>query len=389
VRKLEVPELKLEEIGEQRKGAFKEKEAELTETFNNDQVNYSDITEAAKEVVAIYEISQTLGSTLHLSELLSVISSKIKRIVNYKTCVVYLYDAKEDTIHAAHAAGDNEGIFSSRVLKPGQGITGWAIANGDKVVNESPFLDLAGFSKDIERAYSNAVVLPLQIKGDTLGALTLYTAGAAFDTNQVRILETVASHASKAIQNSLVFKKTQEHALTDNLTGLHNFRYLYALFRRVKEEALAKDKKIGFLFMDLDDFKIVNDRYGHKVGDEMLQNITRVLRGQIREIDTLIRYGGDEFIALLNNITEDEADDRIERLERAVEDYVFVLDSGAQINLEISIGRSFYPDSGRTIEDLLVQADNDMYLKKGEKNSRKSAQLDNLIQYPVKKYEVS
>jgi len=388
VKALEVPELKIKETDDQRKGAFKEKDEGLTQQLDRDRVDYSDITAAAKEVLAIYEISQTLGSTLHLSELLSVISSKIKRIVDYKTCVVYLYDRQKGLIHASHAAGQNEQLFKTRQMEPGQGITGWGIANGEKVVNDSPFLDLAGMDEEVVTSYSNAIVLPLKIQGDTLGALTLYTQGMVFDMNQVRILETVATHASKAIQNSLVFKKTQEHAVTDNLTGLYNFRYLYALFQQEKEKALSGEEKIGLLFMDLDQFKVVNDQFGHVVGDEMLQNISRLLSSQMRENDTLIRYGGDEFIALLSNITEEKSERLIDRLENAVENHQFILDSGEIIRVGISIGRSFYPDDGKTIEDLLVEADNDMYRKKEGKKIRKFVQPDNLIRYPRKDMKI-
>ena len=387
---LEFPALKLEEFDEKNRGAYKENKKEAAKQISDGRQKYADITDAVREVLAIYEISQSLGSTLHLSELLTVISSKIKRIADFDTCVVYLYDKHKSMIHAAYTAGEHMDLFRDRHLEPGRGITGWAVANRQKVVNDSPLLDLGGMDKEVAASYTNALVLPLLTDDQILGALSLYTRGAVYGPDQVRFLETVAGHASKAIHNSLVFERTQEHAVTDNLTGLHNFRYFYAFFNEEIQKASQRGGKLSFLFMDLDHFKLINDKYGHKVGDEMLKNIAMVLSSQMRENDMLVRYGGDEFIALLSDITEEAAGQTIKRLEDAIGEYNFILRTGEPVNLGISIGHAFFPEDGKTIEDLLVKADKDMYRKKALKKKRgKTLKQDNLIRYPGTRHAVS
>ena len=119
----------------------------------------------------------------------------------------------------------------------------------------------------------------------------------------MRLLETIATHAAAAIHNALAFERTQESALTDNLTGLPNSRFMYSFFDQERSRAERYGYPLVLMMMDLDGFKKINDTYGHHVGDEILRRVAETLRACMRSGDLLIRYAGDEFVALLHRAT--------------------------------------------------------------------------------------
>jgi diguanylate cyclase (GGDEF)-like protein len=122
--------------------------------------------------------------------------------------------------------------------------------------------------------------------------------------------------------------------------------------------------------MDIDDFKRVNDRYGHDVGDEMLKLIARVTRDHLRKIDLLFRYGGEEFIVLLPGAGKDAAERTAERIREVVSKARHTLDDGREIGVTISIGGCIFPNDGQKELDLFRKADSALYVSKREGKNR-------------------
>ena len=116
--------------------------------------------------------------------------------------------------------------------------------------------------------------------------------------------------------------------------------------------------------LDLDDFKIVNDTFGHKVGDKVLYEIARIIQGQLREYDFLARYAGDEFVAILQELEENQVEDLTQRIETVVSEFSLHIRGGAKARVGISVGTSTYGADGETLDQLLVAADQAMYRAK-------------------------
>lgn len=172
-------------------------------------------------------------------------------------------------------------------------------------------------------------------------------------------------------------------AYYDKLTGIPNRR----LVDEIVEEAilLSKEKKAAMMFIDLDRFKYVNDTFGHSAGDVLLQESTNRVKGVIRETDSLIRLGGDEFLAVLPN-TEVKATERIAHgvLEVLADDFDIDV---ARVNISGSIGISYYPDHGESVEDLMQRADIAMYRAKDlgrNKSCTYSAELGDMTRINLK-----
>ena len=159
--------------------------------------------------------------------------------------------------------------------------------------------------------------------------------------------------------------RIEELAVRDELTGLYNRRYLLSSLER--RQALANREGLPFVlaFVDIDHFKQINDQHGHKVGDEVLVELARLLRDSVREVDLVARYGGEEFVLLLNGLTLETAGPALERLRKAVMKKSF---SSAGLPLTVSAGVSQY-HSGESSDELINRADRLLYdAKRGGRN---------------------
>src|SRR5262249_1721181 len=184
----------------------------------------------------------------------------------------------------------------------------------------------------------SATSRPLCYRGELVGAIALYCTdeqGRAAD--EVRMLEAIALHAASAIHNALAFERTTESALTDNLTGLPNSRYMYSFFEQERCRAERHGYPLVLMMMDLDGFKKVNDTYGHHIGDEILRRAGALAKEQLRTGDTLIRYAGDEFVAVLHRATPDTIADLKIRLQSAVDGFDHEVRPGRVARVGISI----------------------------------------------------
>ncbi|OLC55664.1 MAG: hypothetical protein AUH92_01630 [Acidobacteria bacterium 13_1_40CM_4_69_4] len=344
----------------------------------------SSISSAHREVYSLYEIAQTLGSSLRLSEVLEIVATKIGQLVPYRSCVIYLLEDDGETLSARFAAGASAESLRGRSLRLGEGITGWAATQGRNRFSNSPELDLDGAGVDLTD-YATVAAFPLDHDGKVLGVITLYfQQGVPCLDDHVRMMDIIAKLAASAVFNSTIFAETQESALTDALTNLPNSRYLRQGFEQEKIRSQQAGQPMAFLEADLDSFKAINDRYGHHVGDRYLSEASRVLKSHLRERDVLVRLSGDEFAALLPLTGFAQAALLAERLQQAVDLFTLRLEEGKVARAGLSIGIALYPQDGEGFEDLLVRADHNMYQNKSARKNARLERAPNIVPFPTK-----
>lgn len=329
---------------------------------------YDQIKNAHREVYALYEIARTFGSSLDTQETLAILVDKIGHVVSFDTCVVYLYDEMRGYAKAAHVAGMNAGVFSKKCVAPGEGVTGFALANRSPINHLQPGLDLVGMKLDSGVEYRSMASLPLFKDEQLLGALSVYSCELdQYADDHMRLLETVTTLASDALANAVHHAEAESNALTDLLTALPNARYLALRF----EEEVSRARRTGRCFqvvmLDLDDFKIVNDTFGHRIGDQMLREMARIIHTQLREYDFLARYAGDEFVAIVQELAESQVEELRVRIENAVSRFSLHTGGGQHARVGISIGTATYGIDGETLDQLLVAADQAMYRVKSSR----------------------
>src|SRR5207302_5633790 len=181
-------------------------------------------------------------------------------------------------------------------------------------------LDFGGL--EIEREYSSMASLPLFKDDMLLGALSVYsTELEQYTDDHMRLLETVTKLGSDALANAMHHAEAESNALTDPLTSLPNARYIALRFEEEASRARRTNRPFQVVMLDLDDFKIVNDTFGHKVGDKMLREMARIIQSQLREYDFLARYAGDEFVAIVQELVGNQVEDLRYRIETAAKEY--------------------------------------------------------------------
>jgi diguanylate cyclase (GGDEF)-like protein/putative nucleotidyltransferase with HDIG domain len=336
----------------------------------NDVTGFRSITEAQREVFALHEIAQTIGSSLNLQDTVSLVSSKLRAIVPFDTCIIYLVDEKSGKALPAHIAGENAEVFVKRRINIGDGITGWVIANARSMCNASPELDLVGVPEEVTKSIKGVLVSPLIREDGAFGAITLYSKSRiSYTSEHVRLLESVSHHASSALNNALTFEKTKESALTDPLTDLPNARAFYMMLeQRIAEGQRLNKEALAVISMDVDDFKKVNDVYGHAIGDRVLASIAAVIKKELRQMDILARYAGDEFVAIMPMASVTMANMIAERVRSAVESQKYTVRTGRTVEIGVSLGVACFPTDGETTEELLTTAARNM---QHDKNARK------------------
>jgi diguanylate cyclase (GGDEF)-like protein/putative nucleotidyltransferase with HDIG domain len=326
---------------------------------------YDKIRNAHREVYALYEIARTFGSSLEVENTLSVLVDKVGHIVPFDTCVVYLHDEVKGYATAALATGLNADLLKTRCVAPGEGVTGFALANRRPVTRIHPSLDFADMNFEAHQDYSSMASLPLFKDDLLLGALSVYSMSPeAYSDDQIRLLETVTRLASDALANAVNHARAESNALTDSLTGLPNARRLHVRFEEEVSRARRTGQPFQVIMLDLDDFKLVNDTFGHKVGDRMLREVAGLVHAQLREYDFLARYAGDEFVAIVPDTAVEQVEELRERIERAVSGFSIDVRAQGRARVGISAGSAVYGVDGETLDQLLVAADQAMYRAK-------------------------
>ncbi len=216
----------------------------------------------------------------------------------------------------------------------------------------------------------SAIVAPLILGNQIFGALSLESpTEEAFSENDLSLLVSFAATATAAINNARLHQEVQKQAITDALTGLYNRRGLYELGQREVERARRFKRPLVAIMFDIDEFKRVNDNYGHASGDQVLLTVAKRCRENLRRIDILGRFGGDEFIILLPETDMFTASRVAERLRQKICS-VPVKTQSSKIQISISMGVSKATPATPDLDILVSRADGAMYLAKKNGGNR-------------------
>lgn len=338
--------------------------AENSEIENKSLAAYDQIRNAHREVYALYEIARTFGSSLEVENTIANLIHKVAHIVPFDTCAVYLYDDIKSYARLAHVTGKNADALRGRCIAPGEGVTGFALANRRAINRIHPSLDF-GDDELAEGSYRSMAALPLFKDELLLGALSVYSAELReYSDDQIRLLETVTRLASDALANATQHAQAESNALTDPLTGLPNARGLHLRFEEEVARARRTNHPFQVIMLDLDDFKLVNDTFGHKIGDRMLREIANLVQSQLREYDFLARYAGDEFVVVAPDLAVPQVEELRERIEKVVSSFSLEVHPETHARVGISVGAAVFGADGETLDHLLIAADQAMYRAK-------------------------
>lgn len=320
---------------------------------------------ARKELQLLEEVSRILTSAVDLDVIIETIMTRTVDVTRAKGWSLYLLDEDSHRLYLEKTHRKSSGRKRNVSLGIGEGIAGWVVREGIPVVipdvNADTRFRPEGRGK--QPGKKSIICVPLMSKGKALGALEIESSprGVPFTRDDLGIVMKLVDLASLAIERASLYQKMADLVITDDLTKLFNARYLN---RTIENEIARCDRyksSVSLIFMDIDYFKKINDTYGHLVGSKVLVEVGQLLLKGLRTVDTVSRYGGDEFVVVLPQTPPPIAVQIAERLRRHVNRNLFLKAEGLNLRLTASFGVASYPESSGSKDELLRMADQAMY----------------------------
>lgn len=367
------------------------------------------------ELGILYEISNAMRTTLKLDEILYIILTGVTAHIGlgFNRALLFLINEKDGLIEGKMGIGPHSGEEANRI---------WSQIEGEKMDLEdlinaykSSTNTVNGFESDFSKQvrrikvsmrdksesllslvalegmplhltketivnYQNTpllqflrseelVLIPLKAKDKINGIIVAdnFITHEPISKDDLRMLNMLANQAGLAIENSQLYEKTLMQANMDALTSLWNHGYFQYLLLSELEKARAIKAPLSLIMLDIDYFKIYNDRLGHQAGDMILRELARLLKNQSRKMDSVCRYGGEEFGIILPQTDKEEAFLIAERLRMDIEKHAFSHeDILPEKKLTVSSGLSSFPEDGLLPAELISAADKNLYQAKNK-----------------------
>ncbi|KLU64217.1 cyclic di-GMP phosphodiesterase Gmr [Desulfosporosinus acididurans] len=321
------------------------------------------------EMSALSDISTSLTKTLDLCELTNQVVDQTFSLFKADGCTIYLMEDEEKSlrvISARESQSDPDVLTSILNNHPrvGFGLVGWVAATGEAVLSgdaehDPRSIHIPGTPYDDE----SVMGIPLKLEEKTFGVLWIYTLSLnTFSKDDLQLAQIFANQVSVALANARLYEHVRCLSETDSLTGLLNSRSLTDLTERAINHAQTAKGKVSLLFIDCDNFKRINDQFGHPVGDQFLRFLAKLLLETVREGDAVVRYAGDEFVILLPKTPLEAAISIAERLLETTR--IKIMEDNPLLQTTISVGLAVYPLHALTAEELIKLADDALYCSK-------------------------
>ncbi|MFA5320253.1 MAG: diguanylate cyclase [Candidatus Omnitrophota bacterium] len=381
----------------------------MTEEINKPK--NSGIEKTRNELAILYEISNAMRTTLKLDEILYIILTGVTAHtgLGFNRAILFLINEKDKLLEGKMAIGPETGEEANRIWKQIEqekmGLDDLiSVFKFSNTAVESEFnkrvrrlkiplqennTDLLAMgvlegmplhlTKDNIDKYKNnpliqllttqeLALVPLKAKDKVNGLIVAdnFVTKEPITKDDIMILTMLANQAGLAIQNSRLYESTVTRAHSDSLTELWNHGYFQYLLQDEVEKAKAMKSSLSMLMLDIDDFKSLNDMFGHQAGDRILKELAQFLKNRSRKMDYVCRYGGEEFTVILPQADKDEAFAIAEHLRLEIEKHPFIqhISPESEKRLTVSIGIAAFPRNGVDPSELIAASDRALYQAK-------------------------
>src|SRR6476619_6463419 len=317
-----------------------------------------------EDVNVILRMSMLSGVKMQLEATLNLLCDMTADMSSFDRVMVYFWDEGRELMELRIAR--NVEKQTGAEVATGNILNFWAIKYGRPLLVEQGHNAQSDALMQVVGAAS-ALVVPLFVSNRVMGSLQLFRTGAdhPFTQEDAQLLWIHSLVAENLLTREYANEGLLRFAFTDYLTGLRTRGYFEQQLELEFKRAERKQQKFALLMIDIDHFKVLNDTFGHHVGDQLLRDVTSILMKDMREVDTVARYGGEEFVIILPETTETGAVFVAQRLRRAVEQAKFFAGSPHSVqHLTISIGVAVYDTDAQFKRDLIEFADAALYAAK-------------------------
>lgn len=328
-----------------------------------------------RQSLKLFKVSRTIASCLEIDKLYDLALDALLQEIQGDSglCLFFNKDRNNLEIKASKHLGSKVAekmaqIVSSRCDDSSQLF---------QSVNAMGINELEQYDMSLLNKYASVVVAPLKKGKTAMGYLLILSTNQKDEYSDVDLgnARFIAEQAALSFENAEKFASAKALAYVDSLTDLYNPRFLDIAIDREIKRSNRSEVPFTVLFMDLDYFKNVNDEHGHLVGSRVLIEVSNLLLHCVRDIDTVIRYGGDEYTIVLVDTDEKTAFKVADRIRQTIEEHPFLEDENLSLNITASIGLATYPNHAGSKKSLLDMADQAMY--HGKNRSRNTVYIAN------------
>ena len=306
------------------------------------------------------DIHHLMYVSSYIDDFLPAIMKHATGITGAEAWAVHLVDPETTELRCAKTSGRLSKECSSTVAA----LASWSTARKKQVLVEDISNDKR-FSPRASKSCKNRSVSVMSAfiegKSGVLGSLELLKSRKPFKKDDMDFLIKFADRTALVIERISLQQKLEELVITDDLTNLFNTRYLTRSIETEIYRSRRYGHSVSVIFMDVDHFKNVNDVHGHLVGSKVLVEMAEILIRELRNIDIVARYGGDEFVIVLPQTDLGNALAIAERIRQSIEKNTFLESEGLDLHLTASFGVAAYPESAKSKDALMRIADESMY----------------------------
>ncbi len=326
------------------------------------------------DILDLYEVTKKMSASLEMDEMLRIFREAVNKISKFVTAEVILLDESQEVASARvtfeiHNPASNRpataDVHSGPPSKFDQLLAEAVSSRKEVIYLRAPIDKAHPFREYLGDGSRSFIALPLLSEGMPIGILTI----DGIDEEHTESFSILAEQLSLELKKISLYERVQALAITDGLTGIYVRRHFLERYAEDFARSRRHSLKLSVLMIDLDHFKQCNDTYGHLVGDIVLKEIARIMKGYVRQVDLIGRYGGEEFVIALPDTDRNSAIAVAERIRQEVERHKFRA-YDETITMTISIGIATYPDNGDDVQMLIDKADQALYKAKEEGRNR-------------------
>jgi diguanylate cyclase (GGDEF)-like protein len=324
-----------------------------------------------RQLRTLIEINTYIANSLEKEEVLKRILNQTKILLNCESSSILLVDRGLKQLNFAVLSKDEEGdLLKDASLRMGEGIAGTVWQNGIPILindaqNDPRFSDRA--DKMVKNTTRSIIAVPLTVNGEIIGVIeAINKLDGGFSIFDMQVLQFVSTQSAIAINNADLYNK----AIRDGMTKLYIGKYFRERLQEEWNRTSRKNHNLSVVIFDIDNFKGINDTYGHQAGDRVIKEVAQVLLNNCRNIDIPCRYGGEEYTVILPETNREEACVFAERVRSVVESLRLEYDD-VTIRFSISGGIATFPEvEANDPSDLIELADMALYHSKKQGRNR-------------------
>ncbi len=343
----------------------KKTEAALQEANQKLEAWVNELEQRTREMTLLNDMGDILRACLSTEEAYKVIVQVAQQIFPVKVGALYIISPSRNTVEATAVWGDT--ALAERAFSPPEC---WALRRGRTHSVEQPGSGL--ICRHIHQPLPYGYLcIPMMAQSEALGVLHLMQPDNVKMTEaKQRLAETMSEHIAMALSNLKLHETLRSQSIRDPLTGLFNRRFMEEALELEIRRAARNQRPLGMIMIDMDNFKLINDTYGHEAGDMLLKGLGVLLKSNIRAEDIACRYGGEEFTLILPEGTGGVTRQRAEFFRESIQRINMQYRGNPLGPITASMGVAVFPDHGRTSHDLIASADKALYRSKNAGRDR-------------------